>query len=270
MTYHHLLSETHQDSLVVVPSKIDPDEVIEHGMKLGFISALDDKVGPLIKLNDGQANALTYFRNNIQHLLAVPALIAAAFTNCAERSDSALRKLISLSLPYQQAELFLADQSDELINKSLNALQSRNLLHRVDDYWRRAPAGSIEAVSLIQLAQVIMPSLERGYLTASLIARASNGRISRTELSTRCQYSAERLAHIHERDATDLYDKHLLGIFVSTLTQHGLLEIEDDDLVATEALLAMEDDARTLLGESIRHAIISAATACSAARTAGN
>lgn len=267
--YHHLLRVTHEDSLVIVPKDINPGDVIEHGHKLGFVSTLNDKVGPLVRVNPGQSAPLTYFRNNIQHLLAVPALIAAAFTNRPKRSDEALKGLIDLTLPALQSELFLSTENSEaLVAKSLAALQGQKLLHRIDDGWRRAPAGTSEAVSLIRLAEVVMPSLERGYLTASLIARAAEGRISRSKLAARCQSSAERLAYTHERDAADLYDKHLLGIFIDTMQRRGFIQIEDDELIATSALQAMEDHARSLLGESIRHAILSAATTCSAVEPA--
>ena len=74
----------------------------------------------------------------------------------------------------------------------------------MDSGWRRAPAGSAEAIALMRLAETVMPTLERDYLAASLIARAPDGRIDTRELERRGARTANRLAATHGRDARDL------------------------------------------------------------------
>ena len=264
--YHRLLERAHANTPVVVPP-IDAARVVEHGCELGFVRTDADALGPLVRIVPGQAAPLTYFRNNILHLLTLPALVAAAFTNGRTRSDGELRHLVTLSYPFLQTELFIDDDvSDETLAQALDALASNGLLLRREDGqgWRRAAAGSNEAVSLMRLAQVVVPSLERDYLCASMLARAPGGKIERRTLETRCRLAAERLATTHGRDAGDLHDRALFGIFLETLEARGFLAREGDVLRATGAMLEVEREARTLLGEQIRHAILTAVTVATA------
>ena len=265
--FHDLLKDAHANSPVVIPAIVASD-VIEHGMQLKFIAEETDDVGSLIAIRSGQAAPLTYFRNNILHLLTLPALIASAFIHQPTRSDDVVFKLVSLTHTFLQNELFSEPAlTREQFDQCLDALAAAGMLRREGDLWRRAPAGSMEAVSLMRLAQVVTPALERDYLTASLLARADEGDISFDELSTRCQMSAQRLATTTGRDAGDLYDKNLMGIFVATLDAEGFVHRNNDRLSATARMMTMETEARLLIGERIRHAILNAALAVTDART---
>ena len=262
--YGRLLETAWANTTVVVPP-VEPARTIDHARELRFVTTDDDDIGPLVKICPGQAAPLTYFRNNILHLLTLPALIAAAFTNNRSRDEKALRRLVAVSYPFLQAELFLDDEvSDETLSQTLEALARNGLVIRREDGlgWQRAAAGTTEAVSLMRLAQVVMPALERDYLCASLLARAPGGAIARGDLEKRCRLAAERLATTHGRYASDLYDKALFGIFVRTLESRGFAVRDGDELRATEAMHQMEHEARTLLGEQVRHAILAAVIAC--------
>ena len=266
--YHRLLETAHANSAVVVPS-IEPRRVVAHGRELGFVTTDDDEIGPLVRICPGRAGPLTYFRNNIVHLLTLPALVAAAFTDSRTRDEETLGRLVTISYPFLQAELFSTDEvSDEALAQTLAALAGNGLLLRREDGrgWQRAAAGTLEAVSLMRLAQVVMPALERDYLCASLIARAPGGSVERGELERRCRAAAARLAATHGHDAGDLYDKYLFGIFVRTLETRGFVTRDGERLTATETMREMEREARVLLGEQVRHAILAAVLACSGAR----
>ncbi|NND92192.1 MAG: glycerol-3-phosphate 1-O-acyltransferase PlsB [Granulosicoccus sp.] len=261
--YHALLRGAHADTLVVVP-QVDANALIEHGIRLGFIETRHDSIGPMIRLRPGQAAAMTYFRNNILHLLTLPALIAATFNNRRSRTDEQLRYLVNLSYPFLQRELL---QNTELgsaaVDQALTALEQASLLGKSDNRWHRASAGSLHAVSLMRLAQVVMPALERNYLCASLLARAPEGRISGDVLAHRNQLSAERLASTQGQDSTELFDRHLHASFVTELIRQGFVLRDGDMLIPQASMLEVENEARTLLGEQVRHAIISAALAAS-------
>ena len=259
--YQTLLKATHDGSLVEVPD-VDAAELIEHGTRLKFIDTQADAIGPMVTLRPGQAAPLTYFRNNILHLLTLPSLVAAAFTNNRTRSDDDLRRLVRLTFPFLQGELFLnTDIADDTIDQTLDALKSSGLISREQDQWRRAGVGSAQAVTLLRLAQVVMPALERYYLFACVLALTPEGSIDRESLARRCENSATRLARTHARQAGDLYDRHLHQTFIQNLIKQQYLSEEDNNLKPTADMLNMESEARTLLGEQVRHAIINAAVA---------
>ncbi len=257
--YHDLLFNLAKNSTLVVPA-IDFDEAIEHGQKLGFVQKSDDPLGTLISIKPGRAAPLTYFSNNIQHLLTLPSLIACCFLNHAVRSYQDISKLVSYAHPFLSSEFFLPDDPHATrVDETLNALKSCNLLRMQDDNYRRAPAGSTEAVSLMRLAEVVMPSLERYFLAASVLVPAGQNGIDKMALAHRCEACANRLAHTHGKNASDLYDKHLLESLLSTLAKTHYVHQREELFVASEALNEIAQQTRTLLPEQTRHAILNAA-----------
>lgn len=264
--YQRLLKSTHAGSLIVVPD-IDADELIAHGCRLGFIERTEDEVGPLVQLRSGQAAPLTYFKNNILHLLTLPALIAAGFSSQNTRHQDELQHLVALTFPILQGELFLsADVDSAVVNQTLQGLCDAGLLMQEGDNWTRASAGSREAILLVRLAQVVTPALERDYLCASVLAQAGDQSINTDELATQCRLCADRLARTHGRDSTELYDKYLHHGFVRTLARLNFINCTAETITTNAALFKVETEARALLTEQSRHAIIGASVAVSEAR----
>ena len=87
--------------------------------------------------------------------------------------------------------------------------------------------------------------------------------MSTDELARRNLLAAERLAGTHGGEVSELYDKHLHRIFIDGLIRHGYVLREQDMLIPQASMLEVECEARTLLGEQTRHAIINAALAAS-------
>ncbi len=254
--YHQILNNNHEGTHVVVPA-IDPESVIEHGKKLGFIEAQQNQLGMLISIKDRQSAPMTYFRNNIQHLLALPALIASCFSSSVTRSKQDLVRMVNYAYPYMQAELFLTEEkSEHEFDRSLLALKDCGLLQQSGDTYSRRTAGTPEAVSLIRLAESIAPALERYFLTVVLIARSPRSGITAADLAGQIEACAERLALTHGRDANELHDKHLFNTLIQALTEREVLSLNDGLLIANPNLLDTETDPRVFLSEQIRHAVL--------------
>ncbi len=256
--YKRLLEGAYANTLVTIPD-VNAQELIAHGARLGFIETLNDEIGPMVSLRPGQAGPLTYFRNNILHLLTLPALVAATFANQRDRNNQDIQHLVSLTFPVIQGELFLPTQlHTDALSQTLDGLAKANLIAQHGDVWTRAAAGSLESVALMRLANVVTQALERDYLCACLLAQAPDGTIGVTALAQQCQLSAERLARTHGMAATELFDKHLHNAFVDAMVKHKYIERIDDTLRANPSLFKVEDEARALLSGQIRHAIIAA------------
>lgn len=262
--YQVLLKKAYEGSLVVIPD-INANQLIEHGQRLGFIESDQDPVGEIIQIKTGQASRLTYFRNNILHLLTLPALIAASLSHNRSRSTDEIRQSIRLTFPFLQGELFLATElDDDTIDQSLDALQASQLLTKTELGWKRVAAGSSEDVTFTRLGEVVMPALERFYLCACILVTSSEKVLDFAMLAQHCEASAKRLSRTHGRHMSDLYDKHLHKSLISNLAQHGLIMVDDNQISPTPTMLDMEAEARNLLGEQVRHAIINTALAVQA------
>ena len=73
-----LLRRFRYSDSVTLPD-LEPDEIIAHGEKLDAISRSSHPMGDVIHMAERTAVLLTFFRNNILHLLAVPASVACCF-----------------------------------------------------------------------------------------------------------------------------------------------------------------------------------------------
>lgn len=266
--YQRLLKGAYANTFVSIPD-IDAQQLIAHGTRLGFIETITDDIGPMVSLRPGQAGPLTYFRNNILHLLTLPALVAATFANQRDRRDQDIQHLVSLTFPVVQGELFLPTQLNaDALAQTLDGLTKANLITRNGDVWTRAPAGSTESVALMRLANVVTQALERDYLCACLLAQAPDGQIDADTLAKQCQLSAERLGQTHGMVPTELYDKHLHKAFVDAMLKHNYITCVDNTICANPSLFRVEDEARALLSGQVRHAIIAASRAVANASAA--
>jgi len=233
---------------------------------LWFVQTSDDPLGALVSIRPGMAAPMTYFRNNVQHLITVPALLACCFVSKSKRSHQQLHRLVQYAFGFLQNELYLPPQPTETaLNDALDALIDCGLISRVDDrenntQFRRASGGSIETVTLMRLSEAVMPALERYFLAAALLVQSGESGLSLTTLATRCQACAERLALTHGRDVSDLYDKHLHKVLIQTLSETRYVEVDDGHITATAEFLVLADETRTLVSEQMRHAIVHAAS----------
>jgi len=259
-TYHGLISGTHQGTEVVMPS-MDGVDMIKHTQSLGYLTLHTDKLGEVVSVKPKLVPSITYFKNNIQHLLALPSAIACAFSNRSQLTDERVHTLIMPAYPFLQAELFIGDKPDDMaIRNALEVMKSQGLLTYKEDTWQRAPAGSTEAITLMRLAQSTMPAIERYYLNTAVMAAAGEAGLSFKQFSDRCEAVAERLALTHDRDSGEWFDKHVLTRFVTTMENTGRINrLSNGTLILNPEVLQSESDARLLLNEQTRHAILAAA-----------
>jgi glycerol-3-phosphate O-acyltransferase len=162
-----------------------------------------------------------------------------------------------------QTELTLKWTYEEIADvttDAIDALFDLELLTRTRDGKSlvRPPAGSARAFQLLMLGQSMVPMLQRFYLVIALLFRNGSGTLTRVQLENLCQQSAERLTMIYGLHSPDFFDKALFRDFIARLRQQevlrrneaGLLEFDDD-------INRIGDDARLVLGEEIRHSILS-------------
>jgi len=240
-----------------------PDAIIEHGRKLDVISRSSHPMGDVIHMTEHTAVLMTYFRNNILHLLAVPASVACCFIQGRELEHAELQRLIRLIYPFMRKELCLKwdfDDLDDVTTEAIEALIDLEILTRGRNKKMliRPPAGSAKAYQLLMLGQSMVPMLQRFYLVIAILLHHGSGRLTRARLEALCQQSAERLSMIYGLHSPDFFDKALFQDFIKKLQDldvlrrnaEGTLEFDDD-------ITSIGADARLVLGEEIRHSILS-------------
>jgi len=240
-----------------------PQEIIAHGEKLNVISRSTHPMGDVIHMAESTAVLMTYFRNNILHLLAVPATVACCFIQGRQLEHAELQRLIDLIYPFMRKELRLKWAEDEIDNVTTTAIETlldHGLLTcaKRKTMLERPPAGSAQAYQLMMLGQAMVPMLQRFYLVVALLVQHGSGTLSRVRLERMCQMSAERLSMIYGLHSPDFYNKTLFQDFIRLLQEQEVLRRNGDGLLEfDEDIVGIGADARLVLGEEIRHSILS-------------
>ncbi|MDA1063888.1 MAG: glycerol-3-phosphate 1-O-acyltransferase PlsB [Proteobacteria bacterium] len=238
-----------------------PAKIIAHGEKLDVISRTAHPMGDVIVMPEHTAVRMTYFRNNILHLLSVPASIACCFIRGRQLELTEIQRLIRLIYPFMKKELTLkwdADEIDAVTLAAVNALVEQELLTREDGWLIRPPVGSARAYQLLMLGQTMVPMIQRFYLAIALLSRHGSGVLSRARLEQMCQWSAERLSMIYGLHSPDFFNKTLFHDYILMLQGQEVLRRNSDGLLEFDgSLVSIGADARLVLSEEIRHSILS-------------
>ncbi|MCH9005979.1 MAG: glycerol-3-phosphate 1-O-acyltransferase PlsB [Proteobacteria bacterium] len=239
------------------------DQIIEHGEKLEVISRSTHPMGEVIHMTEQTAVLMTYFRNNILHLLAVPASVACCFIQGRQLEQFELQRLISLIYPFMKKELCLKwdrDDIDDVTSEAIKSLIDMEILTygARKKTLVRPPAGSEKAFQLLMLGQSMVPMLQRFYLVIAILVHNGSGVLSRRRLESMCQQSAERLSMIYGLHSPDFFNKTLFHDFIRVLQDLEVLRRNADGLIEfDDGLVNIGADARLVLGEEIRHSILS-------------
>jgi glycerol-3-phosphate O-acyltransferase len=119
----NLLNQFRFSNSVTLPD-MSPEEIIAHGEELHVISRTTHPMGDVIHMAETTAVLMTYFRNNILHLLAVPASVACCFIQGRQLRHSELQRLISLIYPFMRKELCLPWSDDEIDGVTTMAIRA--------------------------------------------------------------------------------------------------------------------------------------------------
>lgn len=259
--YASLLRHAPYSPLVWITA-MDGASMIGHGERMLVLQRLKHPLGDVIRMTEENSVLMTYFRNNVLHLIAMPSLIACCFLNNRTLSMADIQRLMWRTYPYVRDELFLRweePQINGVVQEVLDDFANHGLLEYVttDCVWRRPATGSIEAVQLSLLAQITMQIIERYYLVIAVLLKSGSGRISQEALETQCQLMAQRMSMLHELSSPEFFDKSLFKNFIDLLRQRKVLDVNTEGRLAySEMLRSVADDAQLVLHEQIRNSVL--------------
>ena len=241
------------------------EEIISYGIELGVIEVREDPLGDIIAIKPEQGVLLTYFRNNISHLVALPSLVASCFLNTRIITKMDLHRISLAVYPFLKSELFLPwNQEDFLlaIDNHVEWLRGQGLLWEGSEkeLLERGKGSSQEAQKLWIMAHAQIQTFERYYITITVLAKNGSGTLTRNELETLCIQTAQRISQLSEFAAPEFYDRNLFRQFISLLRESGSLTTNPDEkLEYGDRINQLSDDAKFILSKEIRRAIMRAA-----------
>ncbi|MFP1739752.1 glycerol-3-phosphate 1-O-acyltransferase PlsB [Lonsdalea quercina] len=221
-----------------------PAELIDHALKMDKFTVENDKLGTIISLPSDQAVLMTYYRNNIQHLLILPSLVASIIVYHRHITQDELLRQVTLIYPLLKAELFLhyetAQLADvlqaltsELANQRLIAIEGENLTPNSE---RSRP--------LQLLAAGVIETLQRYAITFLLLK--GDPTINRGTLEKESRAMAQRLSLLHGINAPEFFDKAVFSTLVNTLRSEGYISDSGDAVLEkVQAIYAILGDVIT-------------------------
>ncbi len=239
-----------------------PRAVIEFAAPIARMARMPHVWGDLYGVSVRDAVALTYNRNNIQHLFAVPSLIANLFRTRLLLSDEFVVTAVRALHPFLSSEFFLpwnVDEIDAVTRRSIEVMLQLGLISREGERLRRPDAGQPAYSTLAMLGRVLSETLERYCMTALLLAeerRAQQG-LQRERFEEDCRLMAERMAILTGRDAPEFFDKALFRGYLNTLISMGLVtELEDRQLMVDARIERIAERSQELLSDEARQMLL--------------
>jgi len=250
--YLQLLKLSPYSELVSMPDATG-EEIVDNTLKLGKMTVTEDSFGKIISLERRNAVALTYYRNNILHLFAMPGLIAGVLFAHQGLEKQKLIDLVARLYPLLQRELFLYMSVDEAREYAESLIKSMKVMGMIEVKGRKlvhADPTSDSFYSLWLLNRSIQETLQRYALVLSLLARED--KMSRGALERQSAHFAERLSALHGISSPEFFDKNVLATFVNALKENKLLAASNDgQLQHSEASEQLRQDIIQLIAPEI-------------------
>jgi len=257
-----LLTQFKYSDSVTLPDW-SPEQIILHGQKLGVIDRTTHQFDDILYISKYEALRMNYFKNNVQHLFAIPGLIASCFIHKRYQKNIELHRLVGLIYPFMKEVLCLKwdpEEINEVTTSGIEALLYLQILTRSKDgkILVRPPTDSQEKYQLLILGQSIVPILQCFFLIISLLIKNGSGVLSYRNFEQLCQQNAERLPMIDGIHSPYLFDKSLFQDFIRALFAQEILQYHNNTLLAfDENITSMKEDIQLILGEKICHNILS-------------
>ena len=220
-----LLKNIPYSDLITIPDQT-AEQMFEHAKEMGKFVITTDEVGEMVGLTADQAVLMTYYRNNIQHLLIIPAIVARILLKNNRISLDEVLMQVKLLFPLIKSELFLYhndEQLTEYVNKIIATYAELNLISYTPD---KLTLNYLKMSGLQLLASSSKDTLQRYVIAFSLLQKDPT--ISRASLEKEGRLIAERLSILHGINAPEFFDKGVFSTLVASLREQGYLDDKDD------------------------------------------
>ena len=217
--------------------------------KLGFLSK--EGINDRISLTNLEAAKLSFYRNNISHLLIFESLICGFFQYQKEIVKEDLLQSIKMIYPFLKEEFFLKwDEADldQLINLKLNKLINKNLILEDSNVYKRPDFKSREFYETQSLGKLVQPSIDRFYVLISQLWKNSAEHISKNELERNSLEILKNLEKTQARLTPEFSEKWMFDVFLNRLIENKYVREDDKGMLyPTRITQRLEKDANKFL-----------------------
>lgn len=203
-----------------------PDLWLDEATHHQLISCQENEVC----ISEAQAQTLTFYRNMISHLVALPGLYLLAARRLGGCRSQTISRLISQLYPTLDAELTLPWQIEELtpvLRNIRDSLTDTGLLTQSKQSFYATESATCQ---LLQLSAE--PLLLRYYLVLRVVDRYQQ--VSQEDLLNQSGRLAKQIHHSYGFQSQEYADKRVFKSFIEQALRNGLLKDEEGRLMLAE------------------------------------
>lgn len=253
ITFHLRLFQAFPYTADSTITSLSATEIIDKAVQVSILTRKNYRFGNILSAEGDVAVLLTYYKNNISHILALPSLVARLLLTTNQPSSNLLIAKCKQIYPYLKAELLLCWQLsdiEQVLGELLQAMASIGLFE-INQHELILPTGaSSEFAALDVLSRMIEPTLERYLIALSVLEETE--KLSRHDWESSCQVIAEQLSVIYGHNAPEFFDRSLFSTFISTMIAANLV---NEELKRQPSLNELMHMIRGSLNPAIQHNI---------------
>lgn len=237
-----------------LPGKV----VVENAEEFGKLSRFSHPGGDVIHAVEPQASFMSYYRNNIAHLFAIPSVIAYFLQNNDSIQEKVIIHGVKMMYPILKKEFFLRWDESEVEIVVLGYIKTMleiGLLGRGhDDSLVRPEMTTYEFNILRTLGLVLGASLERFALAAQLLSQYGPDDVFGMEdFQKRCVMMAQRISLLTGATDLELPSAQVFAAILEQLADHRMIErVDDRSWKRTEKFKESFEVTSALLSHDIR------------------
>ncbi|PMO35340.1 glycerol-3-phosphate 1-O-acyltransferase [Vibrio sp. 10N.222.52.B12] len=230
--YLKLLKNNPYSNTSTIPTET-AEELVDHAILLDKFVIETDTMGDIISLDRSQSILMTYYRNNIIHLFALPSLIAQMIIRQRNVTVEKIQENIAQIYPFLKKELFLSykeEDLNELVVKTLNEFIEQKMVCQDGD---KLEINQSNNQSLVLLGRTITETLQRYSIAMNLLV--ADQELGKSDLEQKSQDIAQRLGRLHGINAPEFFDKGVFTAMFNTLKEQQYLDCDGNcDLEKTQ------------------------------------
>ncbi|MEZ8127273.1 glycerol-3-phosphate 1-O-acyltransferase PlsB [Vibrio splendidus] len=230
--YLSLLKNVPYSDTFTVP-KDSAEDLVKHAESLNKFLIESDTMGDIISLDRHQSILMTYYRNNIIHLFALPSLIAQMTIRQHGLTIDTIQENVAAIYPFLKKELFLSydeDQLESVVANIIEELVGQGMLVVSDN---QVTINQSNSQALMLLGRTISETLQRYSIALNLLAE--NPDLDKSDLEQKSQDIAQRLGRLQGINAPEFFDKGVFASMFATLKQQQYLDNDGNcDLEKTQ------------------------------------
>ena len=231
------------------------EEIVRRVERLGLLDRQSSSTGADV-LGQGRFAAvlMTWYRNNIVHVLAAPAFAACLVINRRRAiTDAHVRRLFATVFPYLANEFHIDADGDP--DHWLSELEAAGVIERRGGGFV-PPADSAARFQLRLLANTVMHILERFYIAAVVLVTSGSGVLDRGALLGACRARAQRISQLYGIGAPEFADARLFEGLLQGLASHGVVTINaEGKLTFDDRIREITRAARGVIAPALRQAL---------------